>query len=198
MYSGLAVPAHNFFARANPCYDESIRLEYTYNPERAVKLLSEIGITRNSRGEMVDQDGNRIEFTMNVGAENNIGVDMAYSVYGLLAGSDPYATLGTDSSWYGNIPAGDSSLSNPYYDFTVATNCPNNHNIQFTVEFHDSNDSIWVSNTNVLVYAAEFVCQNYTITGGNGNGILEPGETVDVVIIKWIHGDPDTCSNKKA
>jgi peptide/nickel transport system substrate-binding protein len=76
VYRGLAVPAHHFFARANPYYDESIRLEYTYNPERAVKLLSEIGITRNSQGEMVDRDGNRIEFTMNVGAENNIGVDM--------------------------------------------------------------------------------------------------------------------------
>jgi len=76
VYRGLAVPAHHFFAEPNPFYDDDIRLEYTYDPQRAVSLLAEIGITPDAEGTMTDAEGNPIEFTINVGAENNIGVDI--------------------------------------------------------------------------------------------------------------------------
>ena len=76
VYRGLAVPALHFFAKPNPFYDDEIQLEYGYNPARAVELLSEINIRRNGEGIMTDQDGNRIEFAINVGAENTIGVDI--------------------------------------------------------------------------------------------------------------------------
>ena len=77
VYRGLAEPAHHFFAKANPMFDESIRLEYTYNPDRAIELLASIGIEQDAEGHMRDPDGNRIEFRIGVGAENNIGIDMA-------------------------------------------------------------------------------------------------------------------------
>jgi len=77
VYRGLAEPAHHFFARPNPMFDEDIRLEYTYNPERAVDLLASIGMQQDAEGVMRDADGNRIEFNISVGAENNIGIDMA-------------------------------------------------------------------------------------------------------------------------
>ena len=76
VFRGLATPAHHFFATANPMFDEEIKLEYTYNPERAVELLASIGITRDDAGIMRDPEGNAIEFTLNVGAENNLGIDM--------------------------------------------------------------------------------------------------------------------------
>jgi peptide/nickel transport system substrate-binding protein len=76
VYRGLAVPALYFFAKANPFYDETIRLEYTYDPARAVKLLDEIGMRRDAQGIMRDSEGRPIEFTINVGAESSIGVDM--------------------------------------------------------------------------------------------------------------------------
>ncbi|MGQ9665647.1 MAG: C25 family cysteine peptidase, partial [bacterium] len=54
--------------------------------------------------------------TINLGIyAKNIGVATAQQVYGMLNESDPYVTLSIDSAWYGNIPAGDSVLSNPYY-----------------------------------------------------------------------------------
>lgn len=76
VYRGLAVPATHFFARPNPFFDENIKLQYTFDTERAVKLLAEIDIKRDSEGVMKDSDGNKIEFMISVGAENNIGVDM--------------------------------------------------------------------------------------------------------------------------
>ncbi len=77
VYRGLAEPAHHFFARVNPMFDEDIRLEYTFNPDRALELLASIGMRRDADGTMRDADGNAIDFTINLGAENNIGIDIA-------------------------------------------------------------------------------------------------------------------------
>lgn len=77
VYRGLAEPAHHFFARANPMFDEDIRLEYTYDPDRAIELLRSIGIEQDSNGHMRDSDGNRIEFRISIGAENDVGIDVA-------------------------------------------------------------------------------------------------------------------------
>ncbi|NOR17874.1 T9SS type A sorting domain-containing protein [candidate division WOR-3 bacterium] len=113
----------------------------------------------------------------------NIGVETAYNVYGILSESDPYVTLTTDSSWYGNIQADDSSLSDPYYTFSVANNCPNNYAISFTLEFHDINDSIWTSNPSITVYAPVLTYQDVSVVNdNNGNGILDPGEDADLIV----------------
>ena len=76
VYRGLAEPALHFFARANPYFDESIRQEFSYDPERARALLAEIGIRPNAEGLMEDAAGNHIEFNIHVGAENNVGIDV--------------------------------------------------------------------------------------------------------------------------
>ena len=77
VYRGLAAPAHHFFARANPMFNPDIELEYTYDPERAVELLAEIGIEQDEEGIMRDADGNPIEFDINMGAESTLAIDMA-------------------------------------------------------------------------------------------------------------------------
>ena len=77
VYRGLADPAHHFFARVNPMFDDDIRLQYTYDPDRAVELLASIGIEQDEEGTMRDWNDNPIDFTIHLGAENNIGVDIA-------------------------------------------------------------------------------------------------------------------------
>ncbi|UCG30048.1 MAG: hypothetical protein JSV53_11210, partial [candidate division WOR-3 bacterium] len=113
----------------------------------------------------------------------NVGVATAYNVYGLLSESDPYVNITTDSSWYGSIAPNDSSLSSPYYSFTVDDNCPNNHEISFTLVFHDANDSTWTSYPTVMVYAPVLIYEDVSVVNdNNGNGILDPGETADLVV----------------
>jgi hypothetical protein len=112
----------------------------------------------------------------------NIGADTAYAVYGLLSEDDVYVTMNTDSSWYGNVIASDSALSDPYYSFAIASDCPNGHAVAFAVEFTDAVDSVWASNFTVTVYAPVLAHGYYVVSGGNGNGVLEPGETVDLVV----------------
>ncbi|MDH4211230.1 MAG: C25 family cysteine peptidase, partial [candidate division WOR-3 bacterium] len=138
-------------------------------------------------GSTIINDGNNGQAnpgeTVQLGVwAKNLGVATANSVYGLISESDPYISLGTDSSWYGNIAPSDSSLSTPNYSFTVANNCPDGHAINFTLDFTDIVDTTWTCNVNVTVYAPLLVYQEYLVTGGNGNGILEPGETVDLAI----------------
>ena len=77
VYRGLAVPADHFFARPNPFFDENIKLPYTYDPQRATRLLAEIDVRPGQDGRMVDAEGNHIEFDINMGAESNIGIDIA-------------------------------------------------------------------------------------------------------------------------
>ena len=75
VYRGLAVPAHHFFAIANPMFDPNIQLPYTYNPERALSLLAEEGFKRDSNGVMRDPENRPVVFDIIVGIENNVGVD---------------------------------------------------------------------------------------------------------------------------
>jgi len=111
----------------------------------------------------------------------NIGLDTACSVYGLLSTTDSYISISIDSSWYGNIPPGDSSLSDPFYCFTVAPDCPNNHTIVFLLAFHDTSNT-YNSYPHVIVYAPVLVFVDDTILGGYNNGILDPGETAELVV----------------
>ncbi|MCK5259124.1 MAG: hypothetical protein KAJ69_06340, partial [Thermoplasmatales archaeon] len=113
----------------------------------------------------------------------NVGTGTAQNVYGILSESDTYVTLVTDSSWYSNIPEDDSTLSNPYYTFSVANDCPNNHNIDFTLEFHDINDSVFTSYPSITVYAPILTFQDISVVNdNNGNGILDPGEDADLIV----------------
>jgi len=112
----------------------------------------------------------------------NVGQGTAQQVYGLLSESNTYVTVTNDSAWFGNIAQNDSALSNPYYVFNVASNTPNNTPVNFTLQFHDFNDSIWTSYKTLTVYAPVLTYQSNQVTGGNGNGILDPGETANIIV----------------
>jgi hypothetical protein len=121
--------------------------------------------------------------TVNYGVYGkNVGQGTAQQVRGKLSETSPYVTVSIDSSWYGNIAQNDSVLGNPYYRFVVANNCPNGHQINFTLRFRDVNDSNFYSYPVLTVYAPVLVYQSYQVTGGNGNGILDPGETANLVV----------------
>ncbi len=77
VYRGLASPSLYFFPAINPMYNPDIELEYTFNRERALALLSEIGMKRDDTGVMRDAAGNAVEFDIIMGAESNLGIDIA-------------------------------------------------------------------------------------------------------------------------
>lgn len=76
-YRGLAEPKYDFFPDANPFYNADITLQYRYNPERAVKLLQDIGFYRDSDGIMRDSFGNKIEYDLTIVSTNTVTNDIA-------------------------------------------------------------------------------------------------------------------------
>lgn len=76
-YRGLAVPKTDFFPEPNPFYNPSIRLEYLYNPERALALLASIGMERGSDGIMRDVQGRPVEFDLTIPSDVTTTGDIA-------------------------------------------------------------------------------------------------------------------------
>ena len=76
-YRGLAEPKYDFFPDANPFYNPDITLQYRYDPNRAVKLLADIGFYRDSAGIMRDSAGNKIEYDLTIASSNTVVNDIA-------------------------------------------------------------------------------------------------------------------------
>jgi peptide/nickel transport system substrate-binding protein len=77
VFRGLAMPKLHFFPETNRFYDEDIRLQYEYDPERALQLLSSIGITKDSSGVMRDGQGRAVEFNLAIQSDSTVYNDIA-------------------------------------------------------------------------------------------------------------------------
>jgi peptide/nickel transport system substrate-binding protein len=77
VFRGLAMPKLHFFPETNRFYDEDIRLPYGYDPDRALQLLSSIGITKDASGVMRDSRGQAIEFSLAIQSDSTVYNDIA-------------------------------------------------------------------------------------------------------------------------
>lgn len=77
VYRGLAEPNYSFFSEINPFYNPNLQLEYKYNPEMAVSLLSEIGFAQDKNGIMKDSEGREVEFDLSVPSSSATTNDIA-------------------------------------------------------------------------------------------------------------------------
>ncbi len=73
-YRGLGVLQNSPIADQSPYYlppEEGLKV-YKYNPVKAKQLLIKAGFNYNEQGELSDQDGNRVRFTLLTNAGNKI------------------------------------------------------------------------------------------------------------------------------
>ncbi len=110
----------------------------------------------------------------------NWGQSQGNDIMGILSTDDSYTTISDTLKSFGDIAPGDSAYTGADgYDVDIALSCPNNHAVEFTLTCKDDIDSTWVSQFSVVVYAPIIIYQEYTVSG---NGILEPGETADILV----------------
>ncbi len=120
----------------------------------------------------------------------NLGQSTAVNITGILRSNDGYIVITDSIKDFGDILSGDTAFTGPDgYNFTVPHSAPNQHYINFILTCQDINDSVWISEFSKVIYAPEFIFKSAAISGGNGNNILEPAETVDVVITLKNNGD---------
>jgi hypothetical protein len=128
---------------------------------------------------------------------HNVGSVSASSVNVLISTSDPYITLLNTNINIPLIPASQIvSILTPF-SFEVASFVPDQHIVTFTLTISDNSGNSWISTVNVLLNAPVLDHLDFTIDdviGGNGNGIIDAGETLDVVIDVTNTGHSDISS----
>lgn len=114
----------------------------------------------------------------------NVGMANAENVEVTLSTNDPYVTMIDDNEPYSTIPAG-QSVSIPFgFEFYVAENTPDQHKVYFDIVSTDGTNvwnSLFVMNVNAPVLRINALTINDD-DGGNGNGLLDPGEQVTMTV----------------
>jgi peptide/nickel transport system substrate-binding protein len=64
IYRGLGEPQVSDISKQSPYYYDGLP-GYPYNPEKAKELLLAAGFSYNKQDQLLDQDGNRVSFTLN-------------------------------------------------------------------------------------------------------------------------------------
>jgi hypothetical protein len=115
----------------------------------------------------------------------NLGSSTAYNVVAILICNDPYILVTDEGENYGNINSGATSTISDAFSFTIAEDIPDQYVVNFELEVIGNSDDTWNSYFSIVVNAPELGFGSLLIddnTGGNGNGRLDPGETVDISI----------------
>ena len=173
-------------------------LPHTYN----VTIISDGGpfVIYNSH-TINDENGNNNGF-IDYGEDilltvevNNIGSETANNVDITVSTEDSYITVSDSTENYGNIPAGGLFSVTDGFEFSVANNVPDAHIVNFQIKAEG--DSTWISYFKDTINAPLLEIGSLTIDDsetGNGNGILDPGETVEIIIESSNTGHSD-CFN---
>lgn len=112
----------------------------------------------------------------------NVGTVLAENVVATLTSSDPFVTITDAIETYGNI-AGQTKMNiADAFAFEIAGNIPDQHPIAFTLQA--AGQEIWTSGFNIMANAPKLSMLNFIVNdaGGNNNGMLDPGETADIII----------------
>ncbi|UCE17099.1 MAG: M20/M25/M40 family metallo-hydrolase [Gemmatimonadota bacterium] len=115
---------------------------------------------------------------------NNIGVSNVSGVSGTLQTDDEYVTLIRSTVAFGDIGAGGSIPGQDPFTFTVSQNCPNGHQILFSLTIEDDQARVWEGGLVVEVLQPIFVFHSHSFeeVGGNGDSVLDPGETANLYV----------------
>ncbi len=114
----------------------------------------------------------------------NAGGGDATSVDVVLSESDPYISFSDSLENYGDILSQDTVIVSNAFLADITTNVPDEHQFNVAV-LMTSGANQWSSTVQMIAHAPDMVLDELNIddsVGGNGNGILEPGETADIEI----------------
>jgi hypothetical protein len=115
----------------------------------------------------------------------NVGADASQNATATVSTTHPDAIFTNPTFNYGTINADAiSSASSSVYTLTVADDIIDQTPISYQVQMTDDSDEVWNETKTVLVQAPAFTIGNLTVSDatGNNDGILDPGETADILI----------------
>jgi len=124
----------------------------------------------------------------------NVGIADAVSVTALLSTTDPYISINTASKAFGNVLSSTSAFEPNAFQYTVSNDIPDQRMVQFIVDITDGSGNSWSSSFSQIVNAPALEGGVLTIDdaiGGDGDGMLEAGESANVIIRCLNNGHSD-------
>jgi hypothetical protein len=115
----------------------------------------------------------------------NVGPNNAQSVVATLAENDTFVTITDNTESYGLITGNNGIVNRPQaFAFTVSPNTPDGHIISFQLTITGTALDTWNSSFTIPVHAPvlNYVSVVVNDNGGNSNGILDPGESGDLIV----------------
>ncbi len=111
--------------------------------------------------------------------------DFIEEVTATLSVSSPYITVTDSLLEPGDFPAGEILSFDGAFAFEVADDIPGGHEVEFIVSAHAADDpeTKWVSDFSEMAHAPFLQFTDLEIDdsqGGDGDGMLDPGETADL------------------
>jgi hypothetical protein len=114
----------------------------------------------------------------------NLGVEDATGVTAMLATEDPYLTIAAGEVSFPDVLAGGTAVCLGPCPVTVAGNVPDGHVVELALSITADNGA-WDGTFFVTVQAPVLAVQGVVVDDaaeGDGDGIVEPGELVDVMV----------------
>jgi hypothetical protein len=142
----------------------------------------------NGNGKMDFGETELLTLTM-----QNTGTAPADSVTVTVTPLSPYITMIDSTEFYGDFAIGTSRTIQNGFKFHVSDSIPHGLSVQFLVKAKDKIDSIWTTSIYIVSHAPAVTIISTAVNdpapGGNGNGRLDPGETVTLNILTQNTGD---------
>jgi hypothetical protein len=134
--------------------------------------------------------GETIELFVTV---RNHGGQDATQVTGTLSTSSSQVTLVEDVASYGTVAAGGQATNATPFVLTVDPGCPPEETILFGLLLADNSAGSWSSSLPLTVVRPGPRFHHYAFREltGNGNGVIDPGETIELVVTVMNAGSGD-------
>lgn len=135
----------------------------------------------NGNNNQIAEFGENILFNITL---KNVGNSNATNVTSILTCNDEFLRITSDSAVTPLIQSQSTSIINGAFAASIAGFLPDQHVVFFTITSHSDTNS-WTSNFSLTLYAPRLKTGQFSMddaVGGNGNGIIEPGETVIISI----------------
>ena len=135
------------------------------------------------------------ELQLNVTLKN-LGLADASGVNATLMTTDPYVTMTDATASYSLVESNDSALQNNAFALQLAGDVPDGHVIPFTCIISDNTTATWNSSFSLQANAPVPVVNTLVIddaTGGNGDGHIDPAETVFITIATSNNGHSNSA-----
>lgn len=152
------------------------------SPEGPYLLLNSYQINDNSgNNNHLPEFGELLNLDLSV---VNYGNSPALNTLATISTNDPYLTITQPTYTWPSIPSQQMQSVTNVFGIQVAQYLPDMHQANVTLTLQ-ADTSVFVYNLPLTLLAPSLKADNFTLSdvaGGNGNGIIEPGETITLTV----------------